>query len=83
MRKTELWVTIVGVIGSLLVAVLETGLLVEGSIAYVVLGALATVISYVTGRSYVKGQEAKAKAIVSANEKYSIVTRLNLPPTDE
>lgn len=75
MRKTEFWLAALGVVGSILAVVMESSLLTAGTVPYVIIGGVATVISYITGRSYVKG--AEARAIQSANEKFSLRTTID------
>ena len=78
MKKTELWVTIVGLVGAVLAVVMESALITEGSLPYIIMGGVATVISYVTGRSYVKGQEAKTMKIAQ-----DLGLKTKLPPLEK
>lgn len=79
LSKTELWVAIAGLIAVVSTAVLQSGLILQGTAAYGIIGIVVTVATYIGGRSWVKAAEAKAKApqfTYQADERAALKTRL-------
>lgn len=59
-RKTELLVTVLGLLATIGTALLEGGMLQTGTAAYLVVSIVVMVVSYVLQRGWVKAGRAKA-----------------------
>ena len=58
-KKTEFLASIAGILATLATAVVDSGLIVEGTKIYAIISIAAMVAAYVAGRSWVKASAPK------------------------
>ena len=86
LNKSELWVAVIGIVGSTCTAVLASGLVPPTSVAAAVLSIAVTACTYIAGRSWVKGKEGQksvscATYTADSGRGSSITTSLPTLPT--
>lgn len=58
-KTTEFWISILGVVGPVLAVIMDK--IPQDGALYTILGSVAAVIAYVSGRSFVKGKVEEKK----------------------
>jgi hypothetical protein len=79
-KKSELVLTVIGIIGSIVTAIMGTGIISEGSMLALILGIIGAVCTYVLQRGVVK--VAKFNAVKSYIAKDSVSIKTATPNVD-
>lgn len=63
LSKTEFWVAIAGGVATVATALIDSGVLAPMPKTAAIVGLVAIAASYIAGRSWVKGHEARAREL--------------------
>jgi hypothetical protein len=83
LKKTEFWIALVGMLGSMATAIIGTGLISDQSILGGIIGLVAVTCTYIGGRSWAKAAAANSATAPAtpyhALESATAITSLPVP----
>lgn len=81
-QKSELWVTILGMISAAGAALLKAGVFQEGTLIYIIVSITVMVIGYVLQRGFVKARKfgVVAASLRPVDNSISLRSKLEPPP---